>query len=253
MPKRFSTLQSILIPLALIGFFALALITERSFSHRVHELQTDALNETEELSRLLDMAESLVGERVQTSMLLLKERGLSSGAPVVQGEVLVEGQVLPSLMFGARPQTGVFDLVDDVADIGGGTATLFVKSGDNFVRVSTNVKRVEGARAIGSILDIKGKAYAAIRHGNPFYGVVEILGEPYITGYEPMFDITGHLIGAWYVGYKVDVKSVGSGDQEMGVSRKRICGGAGSQQPYLLSVRTHPKSKGRNHTAYQCR
>lgn len=208
MPKKLSTLQRILLPLVLIGFLALALVTERSFSHRVHEIQREALNETEEVSRLLGMAESLVGERVQTSMLLLKEQGLAAGAPVIFGQVDVGGRTVPNLMFGQTPQTGVADLVDGVADIGGGTATLFVKSGDEFVRIATNVKRADGSRAIGSVLDPSRKAYAAIRHGDPFYGVVEILGEPYITGYEPMFDISGRLIGAWYVGYKVDVKAL---------------------------------------------
>jgi hypothetical protein len=44
-----------------------------------------------------------------------------------------------------------------------GTATLFVRSGDDFVRVSTNVKLDDGARAVGTMLDPKGKAIVATR------------------------------------------------------------------------------------------
>lgn len=41
-----------------------------------------------------------------------------------------------------------------------------------------------------------------IRQGKPFYGEVTILGTPYITGYEPMTDAAGNVIGIYYVGYK---------------------------------------------------
>jgi diguanylate cyclase (GGDEF)-like protein/PAS domain S-box-containing protein len=34
------------------------------------------------------------------------------------------------------------------------------------------------------------------------------LGEPYISGYEPIKNSAGNIIGAWYVGYKVDVKAL---------------------------------------------
>ena len=94
-----------------------------------------------------------------------------------------------------------FTLVDAVVKEMGGTATLFVKSGDDFVRVSTNVKKDDGSRAIGTILDPKGKAIVAIRANEPFYGEVDILGKPYVTGYEPMRDAANNVIGIYYVGY----------------------------------------------------
>jgi hypothetical protein len=83
----------------------------------------------------------------------------------------------------------------------GGTATIFVKSGDEYVRVSTNVKKDDGSRAIGTILDPNGKAIVAIREGKPFYGEVTILEKPYVTGYEPMRDASNNVIGIYYVGY----------------------------------------------------
>lgn len=38
----------------------------------------------------------------------------------------------------------------------------------------------------------------------PFEGVVNILGVPYFTSYAPMIDAEGNLVGAWYVGYRLD-------------------------------------------------
>jgi hypothetical protein len=46
-----------------------------------------------------------------------------------------------------------FDVVDAVTKEYGGTATLFAKTGDEFVRVSTNVPKPDSSgRAIGTIL-----------------------------------------------------------------------------------------------------
>jgi len=67
--------------------------------------------------------------------------------------------------------------------------------------VATNVKKNDGSRAIGTVLDPKGKAIAAIMNDQSFYGEVDILGKPYITGYEPIHDASNKTIGVYYVGY----------------------------------------------------
>ncbi|MGD1076438.1 MAG: methyl-accepting chemotaxis protein, partial [Thermodesulfovibrionales bacterium] len=85
----------------------------------------------------------------------------------------------------------------------GGTATLFVKRGSDFVRVSTNVMKEDASRAVATLLDPNGKAIAALREDKAFYGQVDILGNPYVTGYEPIHDKNNAVIGAWYVGYPV--------------------------------------------------
>jgi hypothetical protein len=94
-----------------------------------------------------------------------------------------------------------FDVVDDVVKEAGGTATLFVNAGDEYVRVATNVKKDDGSRAIGTILDPKGKAIESIKKNEAYYGEVDILGKAYITGYEPMHDAGKNVIGIYYVGY----------------------------------------------------
>ena len=42
---------------------------------------------------------------------------------------------------------------------------------------------------------------AAIQNGQSFYGVVDILGKPYMTGYEPMQNSSKQTVGIWYVGF----------------------------------------------------
>ena len=59
----------------------------------------------------------------------------------------------------------------------------------------------DGSRAIGTILDPKGKVIVNIRDDKPFYGETTILGKPYITGYDPIHDAANKVIGIYYVGY----------------------------------------------------
>jgi hypothetical protein len=139
--------------------------------------------------------------KVKNAMETLKSKAAKTGAPKVEGTDTVAGKQVPAIYFGSTKQNNDFALVDEVVKEAGGTATIFVKSGDEFVRVATNVKKDDGSRAIGTILDPKGKAIEAIKKNEPFYGDVDILGKPYTTGYEPIRDAANSVIGIYYVGY----------------------------------------------------
>jgi hypothetical protein len=123
------------------------------------------------------------------------------GAPGDKGEDAVAAKQVPTLYFGTMKMNNNFAVVDEVKKEMGGTATLFVKSGDDYVRVATNVQKDDGSRAVGTVLDPNGKAIVAIRNGEAYYGDANILGKPYITGYEPIRDSAGAVIGVYYVGY----------------------------------------------------
>jgi Cache 3/Cache 2 fusion domain len=143
--------------------------------------------------------------RVATSIANLKAMAAKLGAPKLEGREAVGGKDAPALYFGSTKINNDFGVVDAVSkeDGKGMTATFFVMSGDEYIRISTSVPKPDGSgRAIGTILDPAGKAIAEIRQGKPYYGEVTILGTPYITGYEPMKDGRGSVIGIYYVGYK---------------------------------------------------
>ena len=139
--------------------------------------------------------------KVKTAMELLRSMTDKLGPPKIEGMDTVAGKQLPAIYFGATKMNNNFSLVDDVVKQAGGTATIFVKNGDEFVRVATNVKKDDGSRAIGTVLDPKGKAIASIQKNEAFYGDVDILGKPYVTGYEPIRDSSKRIIGIYYVGY----------------------------------------------------
>jgi hypothetical protein len=102
-------------------------------------------------------------EEVQAAMQRLKSKAATLGTPTVNGEEAVAGKNVPALHFGATKMNNNFVLVDEVQKEAGGTATIFVWSGDEFVRVATNVKKDDGSRAIGTVLDPKGMPSRLLR------------------------------------------------------------------------------------------
>ena len=83
----------------------------------------------------------------------------------------------------------------------GAAATIFVKSGDQYKRVATTVKKEDGTNAVGTALDANNPAVAKLNSGEPYYGDATVFGKTYDAGYEPIKDASGAVIGAYFVGY----------------------------------------------------
>jgi len=133
-----------------------------------------------------------VQEKVKTAMQMLEAKTSALGAAKLEGG---------TLSFGDTDMNGNYDVVDEVSDNNGCTATIFAASGDGFKRIATNVIK-DGNRAVGTMLDPNGAAIKKIKVGEAFYGEVDILGDKYQAGYEPLKSTSGAIIGVLYVGYK---------------------------------------------------
>jgi Cache 3/Cache 2 fusion domain len=154
------------------------------------------------LSMLLpSVGQAQQAENVTKAMTLLKAETAKLGQPEIKGEDPVSGKSVPALFFGQTKMNNNVAVVDQVQQQTGATTTLLVKSGDEFVRVATTVKKDDGSRAVGTVLDPKGKAIASVRNGEAYYGDADILGKSYVTGYEPIRGADGNVIGIYFVGY----------------------------------------------------
>jgi hypothetical protein len=142
-------------------------------------------------------------QKVKAAMTLLKSEAEKLGPAKIEGTDTVDGKAIPAIFFGTTKMNNNFTLVDEIVKEVGGTATIFVKSGADYVRVATNVMKDDGSRAIGTFLDPKGKVIEFINMNEAFYGDATILGKPYLTGYEPMHDALNNVIGIYYFGYMV--------------------------------------------------
>jgi hypothetical protein len=127
---------------------------------------------------------------LKASMAALKAEAEKLGAPKVQGSDLYFGNTKASA-----------DLVDAVAKKQGCEATLFVKNGDQYVRVATTVKKEDGTSAVGTALDANSPAIAKLNEGKAYHGDATIFSKTYDTGYKPIKDSSGAVIGAYFVGY----------------------------------------------------
>ncbi|MGQ9923266.1 MAG: methyl-accepting chemotaxis protein [Armatimonadota bacterium] len=172
-------------------------------THQVQSQADEALAASQEkIVQTLTGTDSLCRDKVTAAVRVFQHLGASAGPASLGAQRQVANEIVPDLLLGSRSQVNATDLVDRVKKLTGSNATLFVRRGDDFVRVSTNIIR-DGKRAVGTLLDPSGKAIAALRQDRAFYGVVDILGKPFYTAYEPMRDASGRTIGAWYVGYEI--------------------------------------------------
>jgi methyl-accepting chemotaxis protein len=100
------------------------------------------------------------------------------------------------LYVGSTPMNDFVEPVDRIKTLVGGTATVFL----NDLRVTTNVVKDDGSRAVGTRLK-PGPVYdAVLKAGEPYRGQADILGKPYFVAYDPIKTRAGQTIGVLYVG-----------------------------------------------------
>lgn len=92
---------------------------------------------------------------------------------------------------------------DDFLNRTGAIATLFVRSGDDFVRVATSLRKENGDRAIGTRLDNASPAFAPVMKGEVYRGLALLFGKRYITQYQPVKDASGNTIAILFVGIDI--------------------------------------------------
>jgi len=158
----------------LYGFIAVSAISLTTL-FSLGEIRSDALRQ----------ATLLQESHIKTFRALLEEKG--KPVAVINGKLVAGNYVI----------NGNFELPDRVKEIFGGTATIFMGN----LRVSTNVLKEDGSRAINTRLD--GHAYQeVIVKGEPYRGETSIFGVPYFAAYEPLRNSRGEVVGALYVGVK---------------------------------------------------
>ncbi|MCU0952343.1 MAG: Cache 3/Cache 2 fusion domain-containing protein, partial [Burkholderiaceae bacterium] len=98
--------------------------------------------------------------------------------------------------------------VDQFAQLTQGNATVFMREGDDFVRVATSVKKEDGTRATGTRLDRAHPAYRLLIDGGRYVGRATLFGKPHMTAYVPIKQ-GDRLIGALYIGIGIEDELAG--------------------------------------------
>ncbi|MBG6079200.1 methyl-accepting chemotaxis protein-2 (aspartate sensor receptor) [Rubrivivax gelatinosus] len=147
----------------------------------------------ERAQAVADMAEAFDGAaRTMADKLYGAFASDLPGPYVLQGETLsAQGQ----------PLNGQFAQVDHFAELTGGVATVFAAQGEDFVRITTSLKKEDGSRAVGTPLGTQHPAYAALKAGGSYVGPAQLFGKPYMARYEALRDGQGRVVGVLFVGF----------------------------------------------------
>ncbi|MBV2184007.1 MAG: Cache 3/Cache 2 fusion domain-containing protein, partial [Rhizobium sp.] len=120
------------------------------------------------------------------------------------GEMSLEARSDESLLkHGGTVLNGRFHEVDAFTAASGAAATLFVRQGDDFLRVATSLKKENGERAFGTLLGKEHPAYARAMAGERYLGKAKLFGKDYYTAYQPIKDAAGAVVGLFFIGMDI--------------------------------------------------
>jgi len=128
--------------------------------------------------------------------------------------ITVAGVSTPTLRDGNETLNLNFAVADRFTAMSNAVATIFARDGEDFIRITTSLKKENGERAIGTKLDRKHPAYSAILAKQTFVGKAELFGNDYMTYYQPMLNDSGTVVGVLFVGQNFS--------DELAALRKRL-------------------------------
>ena len=132
----------------------------------------------------------------------LFEQRFASGLQVRNEERITVGSLqTPALYLGATQLNNDFSEVDDFTRMTAGVATVFVRDGDEFVRITTSLTKQDGTRALGTVLDHQHPAYQKLLAGQGYVGRALLFDRYYMTQYTPVRDSGGRVIAVLFVGF----------------------------------------------------
>jgi methyl-accepting chemotaxis protein len=192
-----------------IAVFAAVLATTSALTWFVVAFTTQAMDR-KSLEELQQHSASAV-RLLQTADLDLREaidmlgRTLMASYPSTftldpERTVEIAGVNTPALRAGGHTLNGELGDIDRFTSITGAVATVFVRSGNDFVRIATSLKNDRAQRVLGTSLAKDHPGRAALLANQSFTGKAQLFGRTYMTQYLPVHSREGAVVGALFVG-----------------------------------------------------
>jgi len=163
----------------------------------------------------LKMQNDLTQEKLKTDLSLMNKLIESLGKPYLDKSQMInmtiinqitkqrENVTIPALKIGQMTINNNFELVDKTKNLVGGTATIFQVLPGKLLRISTNVRKLNGSRAVGTYIPSESPVYKTVMNGETFYGRAYVVNDWYLTAYKPLRDNNGQIVAVIYVGRKI--------------------------------------------------
>lgn len=196
--------QFVAASVALSGAIILVLalfVSHRTDSMMLDQVQSSLQAQVHATRKLMDTAyEISVGLTDKLSAILVGH--FPAGFTADEHEISRVGPIdAPVLRYQGQALNLDFREVDGFSTMTGGVATLFVRQGEDFIRVTTSLKNEKGERAIGTRLARDHPAYAKMLAGETYLGVATLFGKVYMTKYVPALAPNGRVVGIMFVGF----------------------------------------------------
>ncbi len=132
----------------------------------------------------------------------LRTLSLAFAESFPSAKITIRDGVVDRIEIPKMPEFSDHKIVDRAVSYVGGNATLFVydDASQQFVRRTTNVKKENGDRAVGTQLAADHPGQAVLRRGQAYKGPAMLFGSRFYTAYQPVFGEGGKVIGIVYVG-----------------------------------------------------
>ena len=132
----------------------------------------------------------------------LRTLSLAFGETFPNAKIAIRDGVVERIEIPQMPEFSDHKIVDRATSYVGGNATLFVydDASQQFVRRTTNVKKENGDRAVGTQLAADHPGQAVVRRGQAYKGPAMLFGNRFYTAYQPVFGAGSKVIGIVYVG-----------------------------------------------------
>ena len=199
---KLSVLTSLSVAIVL---FALTLTLSHNAARQLEQLAIDDMqNQVLGINEMATMFNATLSEEVANytrlfQSFLPKRFSRDESARIQVGEFST-----PTLRAGLKTLNLDQVAVDDFFDRTGAVTTIFVRDGEDFIRIATSLKKEDGSRAIGTKLDASGAPWRSVSKGETYRGLATLFGHRYITQYQPVKDDGGNVIAILFVGVQID-------------------------------------------------
>jgi methyl-accepting chemotaxis protein len=186
-----------ILPATIVGFYAYGKTSSAIQTQLNEMLNEQVIMEKQYIDAVFDGG----AENIESMKFVVRYGLYSLGEPKIS-----DGKI----MFGNHIVNEKYDIVDKLkADIDREITVFQVEDG-SATRVSTTIIDQNGNRIIGTT--VSDKIYnAVVQKGQTYKGTAMVVGEPYISYYEPIKDNSGKVIGILFIGvpqetYRLTIK-----------------------------------------------